>query len=438
MRSLIAFVARLRGERRGAAAAIFALTIFMTVGVTGFVLDYSGAVLAKRTMQAATDSAALAGAGAIPSGGGIAAARTFSALSGSNNANSNYSVTMVSGYPQLKCLTSTGTACVGTPASNAIVVKQQIDYPMTFARVLGINSWHMETTATAAIYGGKPVPVDVMIVLDTTASMNTANNSCSIGGATRLTCALAGGRALLSGMAPSSGQVGLMAFPGVKTTSDVAKQYDCATNTTPVIQKYSASPIYQLLGLGNDFRSSDTASNLNTASNIVRALKGGDVGCNSGLSAVGGVGTYYADAIDAAKSALDSNGRSGVQKAIVFISDGDANATSSNLASTKVTNQCQQAVSNAAAAKAAGYWVYSVAYGASTSKTTSCTTDKGKLSACDAMQQIASDTDKFFVGNDGTTTTCAAGAKSVTDLVTVFGSIAKSFQKARLIPDSTA
>ena len=76
----------------------------------------------------------------------------------------------------------------------------------------------------------------------------------------------------------------------------------------------------------------------------------------------------------------------------------------SNMPSGKVNDQCQQAVDAADAAATAGTWVYSVAYGASTSSTGSCSTDSPHISACTTMQNIASDSKKFYADTAGGST----------------------------------
>src|ERR1700730_1720097 len=110
-----------------------------------------------------------------------------------------------------------------------------------------------------------------------------------------------------------------MLFPDV-TSATAANDHDCSSSTQPTIVKYSASPTYQIVGLSRDCKTSDTASSLNTSSNLVKALGGGASGCRAGLSAVGDVATFYADVITAAQTALTTNGRTGVQKGIIFLS----------------------------------------------------------------------------------------------------------------------
>ena len=101
---------------------------------------------------------------------------------------------------------------------------------------------------------------------------------------------------------------------------------------------------------------------------------------------------------------------------IILLSDGDANYDT-------FTNPCQRAVNAAHAATAAGTWVYSIAYGASTSTSSSCTVDSPPISAYTTMRNIASDSTKFF--NQPT-----AG-----DLTEIFRRIVLDLTTTRLFPD---
>ena len=220
---------------------------------------------------------------------------------------------MASGYPALRCFTSTGIPCTGASSANAIVVQQLATVSLYFAPIFNINSVQISATSTAGGGGGKPNALDVMIILDTTASMNTGDSNCSISSATREDCAVAGVRSLLQGFWPSQDHVGLMVFPGVKNSTSVGYEYDCASSPDPTIVAYNASPVYKIISLSSDYKTSDTTTTLNTASNLVKAARGGASGCTQGLEAIGGVSTYYADAITAAQTDLTTNGRSGVQ-----------------------------------------------------------------------------------------------------------------------------
>jgi hypothetical protein len=166
-----------------------------------------------------------------------------------------------------------------------------------------------------------------------------------------------------------------------------------------------------------------------------------------GLQDPGGTGTYYSGVITQAQADLSalSAPQSSMQNAIIFLSDGAANATSGDFTSASLksqpsldSNECQQAVSaaqTAAATKnAVGLktWVYSIAYGASTSHSSSCTTDGSSYTGCSTMASIASDTNKFY--SDDSAGCVSTAHPSMTDLGQIFQNITYDFYSTRLLP----
>lgn len=310
----LALGARFWKATNGAAAVTFALFMTVIIGMCGFVIDIGHVAYVQRELQASVDAAALAGAHDInccATSKALTTAATFSGLAGEDNEISGVTVSMVAGYPQLKCFASTGVSCSGIDNANGIVVEERADVPMWFAGIFGITTMPVTATSTAGLRGGPAKPLDIEIVLDTTHSMNDADPSCSIAGASRLQCAEAGVGTLLGDLSYSSDQVGLMVFPG-PTTATVANDYNCS-GSNPSITPYASSTNYQVLGLGSDFKSSSSGSSLNSASDIVHATGGGGGGC-PGMQAPGGEGTYYAGAINAAQNALTTSGRDGRAK----------------------------------------------------------------------------------------------------------------------------
>ena len=188
---------------------------------------------------------------------------------------------------------------------------------------------------------------------------------------------------MLSGFWPSQDQVGLLAFPGM-TSATVSKDYTCPTSN-PTIVSYgnlTPAPVYQIVGLSTDYKTSDATTSLNPTSNVVKAV-GGASGC-SGIKAPGGEGTFYADAITAAQLTLTTTGRAGVQKAIIMVTDGDASASAPSQITTALgTNECHEAITAAQVAKTAGTWIYTVSYG---SPSSGCSTDKSpSITPCAAL-----------------------------------------------------
>ena len=334
-RSFAHFLDRLRGfrrDQRAVSAVMIALLTPVLIGLTGFVIDIGHVAVVQRQLQAATDAAALAGGYNIPSSTAVSTANSYS----TTNAPSGVTTTMVTGYPVLKCLTSTGVTCTGTELSggaNAIQVSEQATVPLWFAQILGFNSFNLTATSTAGARGGTGEALNVMIVLDTTASMQSStDNSCGLGSSSnREQCAVAGVETLLTNLNPTLDYVGIMAFPGLQSSSEASQDFTCGQSIgSGGTQTYSNSPVYQVVGLSNNFKSSSTATTLNTSSDLALAVGDGGTGCSSGVSAPGGQATYYAGAITAAQAALtalSSTQTPPAQNVIVFLSDGGANST---------------------------------------------------------------------------------------------------------------
>jgi len=448
-------------DGHGAISVVTAIVLAVPLGFAGLGIDCGYAYYVQNNLQASTDAAALAGAEMINDGTGgtaVATASTYSSTGSGLNKYSNLTVTMAAGYPLMKCLTSTGVSCSGPDSANAIEVKQQVVVPTFFAGLFGLKAWNISATSLASSKGGTPQPIDAEIILDTTASMNNVDANCTGqgAGATRETCALAGARTLLSELAPCSAslgscgtitngnvaspvdRVGLMVFPGVTNSAQTQYETDCSTPPVPAIAKYSASPVYQIVPFSSDYRSSDSATSLSTGSNLVIAAKGGAMGCTQGLSAVGGVGTYFADAITQAQSALSSDGRATARRVIILLSDGAANASVANMPPGEASNQCHEAIAAAQAVTAAGTWVYSISYGSSTATNPSdCTTDAPVISSCSTMQQIASDSTKYFSDTSGGSAACTSNANPISELSQIFAYIGVDASTARLLPLNT-
>lgn len=324
-------------DRRAVTAVTVALLVPVLVGLAGFTIDIGHLALVQKELQASTDAAALAGGYNIPVNTAVATATTYGAGSGDKNTLAGgVTGSMVTGYPKLKCLTSTNVTCVGTElagGANAIQVSETATVPMWFAQILGFGSYTLTSTSTASARGGIGESLNVMIILDTTASMSgSIDSGCGLGSSsTRLQCAEAGVQDLLQGLNPSLDYVGLMVFPGLQSTSKASNAATCGQSTSASdLQQYGNSPVYQIASLNNNFKSSSTATTLNTSSTIALAIGKGGSGCSSGISAPGGEGTYFAAVFqqaEAALEALSSTQSPPSQNVIVFLSDGGANAT---------------------------------------------------------------------------------------------------------------
>jgi von Willebrand factor type A domain/Putative Tad-like Flp pilus-assembly len=449
-------------DRRGVAAFVFLVASAGLIGAMGFAVDVGVLLNARKALEANADAAVLNAAYQWDQMGGTQSA----ALTAAQSWNTTHPV------PFFSSVTATASAsCIGSSqvsglptcpsgGNNAISLTQTGTVPTYFIRVLGFNSWTVSATATAAKAGGPTKALNVMFVLDTTQSMGTTtdDSGCAVPGIskpTRLNCALYGIQLILKQLNPQIDQVGLMVFPGMSSTWT-----PCGT---PNIVAYGTPNMtYQVIHNALDTNYATVMGALNDSSNLVKTVgdnKNSVTGC---LKAPGGEGTFYAGAISAAQTALQSQGSSTAQNVIILLSDGEANATSNDMNSTYANNtpcspstvcspghleqQCNQAVANGQSAANSGTWVYVIAYDAGGAGTgcPSQTTGSGKSqktvydsptgtdinvwTPCTALQNIASNQTNFY----STNSSCSS-VNSYTDVATAFQQAGYTLSQPRLV-----
>jgi Flp pilus assembly protein TadG len=430
-------------DRKGATAVFFASMIPGLVAVAGLTVDVGRTLAAKRALDSATQSAALAGAYALQSSGTASAAST--AVSSWATANRPANVTVSSTVSSTSCNTATTglPSCSGS-SPNVVSVTQSGTVSTFFLGAFGRSSFTLTSTASAAKAGGAPQPLNVMFVLDATGSMSNGDSGCGtvpgISSPSRWNCALYSIQSVLKVMPTSAVNVGLMIFPGMGTQYSPTS-HPCGTQ--PASVPYYTTNIKYQIGTALDNTYNDGSSSLVSTSPMVQYVgkytTSGGTTISPCVTNKGGEGSFGAEAIARAQAALPTN--DGRQNVIIFLSDGEYNSTKfASGYSAKATDQCKQAVTAAQAATAANVTVYSVAYGAATTNSgqnqSGCYKDTGYSPAytpCTTMQAIASDSAKFYT----TDTSCSlAGTANVTHLPAVFSAIAANLAtitKPRLI-----
>jgi hypothetical protein len=236
---------------------------------------------------------------------------------------------------------------------------------------------------------------------------------------------------------------------------------------------------YQITSWSPNYRTSDSSSTLNTSSDVVIAAGGSGSGSCGGISAPGGYGTYYAQAIYAAQTALAAESAAdGFTNVLMILTDGDAtacatsantgagacnskadlvadsgtlNGTGSNTTTTypSALGECGQAVLAAQAAANAGTIVFTFAYGSETTGScltdaqysTGVTTNGGSWAAgdqaCAAIAAMASSQSNFYSDDaNGCAATNSYNA-SITLITNMFTSAFAQLSQARLIPVGT-
>jgi len=323
-------------DDRGQSLVIVVLFLIVLLGFAALVLDVGHAYLAQRRLQASADAAALAGADGLPT---VAAATALANQYGAGGSNVPRNVDNV----QMTVTTSCIASAPGCAPVNAVSVSESATVPTVFAKVLGINSFTVHANATACSPCSAK-PLDVMLVLDRTGSMCTTDTGADDHPqCTDMQNARGGLTTFLSYMDPTLDHVGFAVLPPA-----AAGQSSCPFTAGAYT---SPNDHYVLVPLSNDYSSAGVP---NASSPLVQAIN-----C---VQANGT--TSYANALEAAQAELVKDGRSGVQKIIVFMSDGAANTgpTSYPQSSPYRATPCHQGIASSQAIQAAGTIVYSIGY----------------------------------------------------------------------------
>ena len=454
-------------DRRGVTALVFAVAAAGLIGAAGFAVDVGVVLSARQALQANTNAAVLDAAYQWDQTGGSSSG----AVTAAQNWNAAHPVPYVSGISPTAtavCVSATsGLPACGT-GDNAVTLTQTATVPTFFIKVLGYNSWTVSAKATAAKAGGPTKAMNVMFVLDTTRSMQTTTDDTGckvpgIGSPMKVDCAAYGVQLILKQLNPAIDKVGIMVFPGMSTT------WTPSCRTSPSIAQYGTTGIiYQINGNTLDSNYANPQGRLNDTDPLVLAVgdnSNGQTRCIGASYQMGGEGTFYAQAILAAQTALQSEGSPTAQNVIILLSDGEANATSSDMDATYASTpcspstvcspghleqQCNQAVANGESATTSGTEVYVIAYdaggagtgcpmqsvtsGSGVHKTTNnyydspTGTNTNVWSPCAALQTIASDQTKFF----STNSSCSS-VNSYADVATDFQQVVYTLSKPRLV-----
>jgi len=546
----IPILGRLIQQDAGQALVFTAVILTAFTGVTGLAVDAGKGYYAYELLKDSTNAAALAGAGALPD---TTAATTYAkdygsmAAQGSTSAalNNNSVMSNVVTTPSFGCwsavTTNLNTACQPPPGgagagNNAIQVTQTAKVSTWIGPLFGMPTFNIQAVSSAAMRGGAYIPYNIAVVVDTTKSMLDADDGNNSGCSTQIQCALNGFQDLLEDLYPcqSSGtcttsdnqvdNVALFVFPVITTATQadddtctsndpVTQPYTFTTNTAPTVNSSASNMAllpstmnYEVVNFENGYKTTDVGTTLVSSDPL--AIASGVGGTNCGILKVksgqpfltADQGTYYAQAIYQAQALLynESNGTNGngFKNALILLSDGNATACSTTLATTSGTSttnscgsttseiasqsgtlngtgtatsnptgyhsyaypsalgECGQAVVAAQAASAAGTTVYTIGYGAlNTGSSANCGTDQTysatvssstyvanswapKDSPCQALGAMATNANTFYSDDADS---CAAVSPSLTNvksLAAIFHSIANNFSTARLIPNS--
>ncbi|MGZ8771084.1 MAG: pilus assembly protein TadG-related protein [Aeromicrobium sp.] len=390
----------------GQILVLFVLAIVVLMGLTAMVIDVGVLRNANQNLWNALDAGALAGAPMLPAEagnaeaialdfadrnypGGLPAGVTvgFRCVVGSLGGNprvtdipsvcdpgSNPSWTCNAKLCSTVCVPAEGDAC------NTIVLEGTATVGYGFGNAVGVASGTTQVVLSAACKGAcgtKPDdPVDLVLLVDRTPSLEAIDvvNARTATDAVRTTYRAADQWIALGMIGPSEDSGSCLTAPDPSLgTANVPADL---RRWVPVALSGIGAPIHN-----EDYRNSSST----LATNIA---------CFTRSS--GPVATDLEDPIPAAQYELLNNGREGVTKGIILMSDGQPNNSVDGGRFTPGYDYCQRANETATAAKNAGIVIFTIAFGLDGSENIDCLDDSGPFAGKKATALLAAmATDSF-------------------------------------------
>ena len=386
----LSFLYKFLRNQRGQSSVVMAVTILVTTTLGGAAIEAGHVYYSYQRLVASTNAAAVAAGQAMPNIGtssspaaGTAYYNLYRYSSDTSSTptglNANTLLTgatisatfacssSVSSSLNVSCQSPTSGSCGGALTTcNVLKVTQSATVNLWFGGLIGVPTFHLTAISYAAMRGGSNIPYNIAVVMDTTNSMTASaptGDGCGTG-ATQIKCAVTGLKTMLQLMDPCPlnqicpgnssyvDGVALFVFPAVEITTSTnysSNDTTCPTSN-PLITPYSFPNVatsggnlvlnstptsvnnlagtYEVEAFDDGYRNSDGATTLYSGDGLSSAVGYETSGTCNGLQAPGGEGTYYAQAIYAAQTAL-ANQQShfpGSQNIMIILSDGDATA----------------------------------------------------------------------------------------------------------------
>ena len=361
-------------------SAIFLVLMFAAVALA---IDYSAKSQDRTDLWASTDAAALAGASLLPDdpAGAKAEALKFALANDPSLTGANIDVTFrcVVGdrdndglpdafYIPLSCNpgppsppsppTLTGFICdAGVCAApcdpdlghkcNSIVLETEKTTDFSFAPVIGIDSSDTSVLSAACrgiCAGALTEPVDLIMVIDRTGSMGNPG--------TKIVNARIAAQAVLEFFDPSLQHVGVAFLPAADPLNV------CVSNADQ-----TSGGRWLAVGLSSDYKTPpfDVDYDLDGIPDLSSSPLVNAIGCSQPSGSTN-LGSPINDAVYGMPDALDellNNGRPGVKKGIILLSDGAANRP----AGAGNDDDCLYAANMAQVAKNAGVEIFTIGFG---------------------------------------------------------------------------
>jgi Flp pilus assembly protein TadG len=263
-------------DESGQAVSLMLLSMTCMLGLVGFSVDVGTLLRAKRVMQSAADSAAIAGAAELSFGDVTAAARADAALNGVTNGASGTTVTVNNGPAS------------GPNAGNAkyveVIVSQS--QPTFFMKMLNHSSMMVSARAVATfkprpncIYTLSPNPPggSGIILSSSSAALNASNCGIVVDATGGSAIAVSGGASITAGSVAVVGSISISGSSFVNKPPALAP----VTGIAPV-----SDPLSFLVPPSFQTSSCLTVGTISTSQTLGPSTPGGTV-CYNGLSTSG-------------------------------------------------------------------------------------------------------------------------------------------------------
>lgn len=383
---------RRREGEHGQIIVLFVLAMVLIMGAAALVIDVGVLRNSNQNLWNALDSGALAGVQELPADASNASSVAL------QYANLNYPDGLPSGVTVgFRCVIgsvggvprSSDVPAVCDPGGNAswtcnakicssicdpdegdtcntIVLESAATVPYEFGPAAGVDSGTTQTVISAACKGAcgaKPeAPVDLVVVVDRTQSMNGVDTSN----------AKAAADAVRKAYNPAEQWMGFGMLGPSQTASGCVTTPDGSLGTANLPSDLRRWIPIPLSGIGAPLNESYTSS----SSSMANAIS-----CYSNSS----VGTDLSDPLPMATYELLNDGRSGVTKGIILMTDGQPNNSVAG-----GSNYCAQSDAAATATKNAGVELFTIGFGLDGSNDATCPDTSGAWHNKKATELLAS------------------------------------------------
>lgn len=385
MKQLLKMKRRLEGDD-GAILVLAAVLLIVLFGIAALAVDITLKSTDRQQLWNSSDAAALAGASQLPNGLLAESVALDFALDNDGDLGGNVTTTFRclvgdrnrdgvpdSGEVPAVCDPGADVPATGPPwvcadgictapcvpadgdTCNTIVLGTEKTTDFAFAPAIGVDEGTTDILSAAcrgSCGAGLTGPVDLILVLDRSGSMTKASE-VPVGSPNDMDQVERASLAVLDFFDPSLQHVGLAVLPAADKLNECNNAGTIADGrflVVPLSSDYKDT-------LDHDF-DGDGTPDVDSTSELVNIIR---CSTDNGMTDLGGPIRDHAGSTtevgDDAISELLNNGRPGVKKGILFLSDGGANHPPSQ------PHPCQYAEHQAAAAKLAGIEIFTIGFG---------------------------------------------------------------------------